>query len=224
MYGLLIEDHDDLAENICEFLEAQGFTMDAAYDGVTGLHLATVNAYDVIALDLTLPGLDGLDVCRKLRRDAKKTTPILMLTARDTLDNKLEGFDSGADDYLVKPFELRELEARLRALHRRAHQRHAGQRLQVEDLIFDLETMEIVRGATPLNLTKAQMAVLRLLMERSPGVVSRQDLERAVWGDDPPDSDTLRSHVHGVRTQVDRAFGVPLVHTVHGIGYRLAKR
>ncbi|MEM7352780.1 MAG: response regulator transcription factor [Acidobacteriota bacterium] len=221
MYALLIEDHDDLAINICEYLEEQGFTMDVAGDGVTGLHLATVNAYDVIALDLTLPGLDGLEVCRKLRREARKSTPVLMLTARDTLENKLDGFASGGDDYLVKPFELRELEARLQALHRRANQQHAGQRLQVDDLVFDLETMEITRAAEPLCLTKAQMAVLRLLMERSPGVVTRQELERAVWGDEPPDSDTLRSHIHGVRSQVDKPFDRALLHTVHGIGYRL---
>lgn len=224
MYALLIEDHDDLALNICEYLEGQGFTMDVAGDGVTGLHLATVNAYDVIALDLTLPGLDGLEVCRKLRREARKSTPVLMLTARDTLENKLDGFAHGADDYLVKPFELRELEARLRALHRRASGQHDGQRLQVEDLVFDLDTMEITRATTPLRLTRAQMAALRLLMERSPGVVTRQELERAIWGDEPPDSDTLRSHVHGVRSQVDHAFDPPLLHTVHGIGYRLAKR
>jgi len=106
---LLIEDNQDLACNVMEYLEAEGHIMDAAADGITGMHLAVVNDYDAIVLDLTLPGMDGLDLCCKLRTEAGKTTPVLMLTARDTLENKLAGFDSGADDYLVKPFALKEL-------------------------------------------------------------------------------------------------------------------
>ena len=116
---LLVEDNRDIAEMIVEFLDGRGFAVDYAGDGVTGLHLAVTNAYDVIVLDVMLPGLDGLALCRKLREEARRDTPLLMLTARDTLDDKLRGLDAGADDYLVKPFEIRELEARLRTLLRR---------------------------------------------------------------------------------------------------------
>ena len=116
---LLVEDNRQIAEMVGEFLERRGYSVDYAADGVSGLHLAVSNSYDVVVLDLMLPGMDGLDVCRKLRKDAKKSTPVLMLTARDTLEDKLVGLEAGADDYLVKPFEVRELEARLRALIRR---------------------------------------------------------------------------------------------------------
>ena len=113
---LLVEDNRGISEMVGEFLERRGYSVDYAADGVTGLHLAVTNSYDVIVLDLMLPGMDGLEVCRKLRADAKKSTPVLMLTARDTLEDKLVGLDAGADDYLVKPFEIRELEARVKAL------------------------------------------------------------------------------------------------------------
>src|SRR3982750_1977890 len=135
---LVIEDNSDIAANIGDYLEDKGHVVDFAGDGVTGLHLAVVNEFDAIVLDLTLPGMDGLEVCRKLRQEARKQTPVLMLTARDALDHKLSGFDSGADDYMTKPFALQELEARITVLARRGK----GQQsriLQVADLNFNLD-------------------------------------------------------------------------------------
>lgn len=221
MHVLLIEDSHDLAANICEYLQGRGHVMDAAGDGVTGLHLAVVNDYDAIVLDVMLPGVDGLALCRKLRQDARKNTPVLMLTARDTLKDKLLGFDSGADDYLVKPFSLEELEARLQALARRT--RHsAANRLQVADLTLDLDTLEAHRAGTLLGLTPIGIKLLTLLMRESPRVVTRRQVEQALWGDDPPDSDAVRAHIYALRTAIDKPFPVKLLHTVHSTGYRLA--
>lgn len=222
MHLLLIEDSQDLAANVCEYLEARGHVMDTARDGVTGLHLAVVNRYDAIVLDVGLPGLDGVALCRKLRHEARKATPVLMLTARDTLADKLDGFDAGADDYLIKPFALQELEARLQALVRRGSA--AGPVLQVADLRLDTDTLEVTRAGQAITLTPIGLKLLRLLMQASPRVVSRAEIERAIWGDGPPDSDALRTHVHALRSAVDKAFAAKLLYTVHGIGFQLAAK
>ena len=219
---LLIEDNRDISEMVGSYLESRGYTIDFAEDGVTGLHLAVVNDYDAIVLDLMLPGLDGLSVCRKLREEARRDTPLLMLTARDTQRDKVTGLDAGADDYLVKPFDIRELEARLRALVRRRRGQLAAEVLKVADLSLDTGTLEVSRAGRPLTLTPTALKLLSVLMRASPRVVSRQDLEREVWGDLLPDSDTLRSHLYTLRKVIDKPFDRPLLHTVHGAGYRLA--
>jgi DNA-binding response OmpR family regulator len=219
---LLIEDHRDIAEMLVEYLEPRGFAVDFAADGVTGLHLAVTNPYDVIVLDLMLPGLDGLSVCRKLREDARRDTPLLMLTARDTLQDKVSGLEAGADDYLVKPFEVRELEARLRTLLRRHRGATARETCKVGDLTLDTGTLRVTRAGQVLTLTPIGLRLLTLLMRASPRVVSRQQLEREVWGDLLPDSDTLRSHLYTLRKAIDKPFDRPLLHTVSGAGYRLA--
>ncbi len=217
---LIIEDNSDLAANIFDYLEAKGHTLDAAADGVTGLHLAIVNEYDAIVLDIMLPGMNGFEVCKKLREDAEKHTPVLMLTAKDTLNDKLAGFAIGADDYLIKPFELQELEARLLALQRRK----AGpvtRTLAVSDLTFDLDTLSVKRQGKTITLTPTGLKILELLMRKSPHVVSRREIEHLLWGDEPPDSDAIRSHLHTLRVAIDHPFENPLIHTVHGIGFRL---
>jgi DNA-binding response OmpR family regulator len=219
---LLVEDHRDIAEMLVEYLEKRGFAVDYAADGVTGLHLAVTNPYDVIVLDLMLPGLDGLAVCRKLRDEARKDTPLLMLTARDTLHDKISGLDAGADDYLVKPFEVRELEARLRTLLRRHRGATTRETYVVGDLVLDTGTLKVTRAGQVLTLTPIGLKLLALLMRASPRVVSRQQLEREVWGDLLPDSDTLRSHLYTLRKAIDKPFAEPLLHTVAGAGYRLA--
>jgi len=142
---LVIEDNSDIAANLGDFLEERGHTVDFAADGVTGLHLAVVNDFDAIVLDLNLPGMDGLEVCRKLRQDARKQTPVLMLTARDALESKLDGFEAGADDYLVKPFALQEVDARLAVLLRRG-KGPQSRILNVADLEYNLDTLEVRRG------------------------------------------------------------------------------
>jgi DNA-binding response OmpR family regulator len=219
---LLIEDHRDIAEMIVEFLEQRGFAVDFAADGVTGLHLAVTNPYDVIVLDVMLPGLDGLAVCRKLRGEARNDTPLLMLTARDTLDDKITGLGAGADDYLVKPFEIRELEARIRTLLRRHRGATARETYTVGDLTLDTATFKVMRAGRSLTLTPIGLKLLTTLMRASPRVVSRQQLEREVWGDLLPDSDTLRSHLYTLRKIIDKPFDRPLLHTIAGAGYRLA--
>ncbi|HED16064.1 MAG TPA: response regulator transcription factor [Gammaproteobacteria bacterium] len=221
---LLIEDNQDLACNVMEYLEAQGHVMDAAADGITGMHLAVVNDYDVIVLDLTLPGMDGLDLCRKLRAEAGKATPVLMLTARDTLEDKLAGFDSGADDYLVKPFALKELYARLLSLSRRSglSATVSDNGLQVVDLEMDLGTLQVRRAGNLVSLTPIGRQLLECLMRESPRVVTRSRLEQVVWGDIPPDSDALKAHMHSLRNAIDKPFDKHLLQTVRGAGYRLA--
>ena len=219
---LLVEDNRGISEMVGEFLERRGYGLDYATDGVTGLHLAVSNSYDVVILDLMLPGMDGLEVCRKLRTEAKKATPVLMLTARDTLDDKLIGLDAGADDYLVKPFEIRELEARVRALIRRDRRQVSAEVLQVGDLILDTATLRLTRGGQELTVSPIGLKLLGILMRESPRVVSRRDIEREVWGDLLPDSDTLRSHLYNLRKIIDKPFQKSLLHTIHSAGYRLA--
>jgi len=219
---LLIEDHRDIAESIVDFLEPRGFAVDYAADGITGMHLAVTHNHDVIVLDVMLPGADGLVVCRKLREEARRDTPILMLTARDTLEDKITGLEAGADDYLVKPFELRELEARIRTLVRRHRGATALETYRVGDLAVDLATLQVTRAGRALVVTPIGFRLLTALMRASPRVVSRADLEREVWGELPPDSDALRSHLYNLRKVIDRPFDRPLLHTVSARGYRLA--
>lgn len=219
---LLIEDNNGIAEMVGEFLERRGYAVDFAGDGVSGLHLAVTGSYDVIVLDLMLPGMDGLDVCRKLRGEAKKSTPVLMLTARDTLEDKLIGLDAGADDYLVKPFEARELEARIHALIRRERRQVSSEVYQVGDLTLDTATLRIVRDGEELQVSPIGLKLLTILMRESPRVVSRHDIEREIWGDTLPDSDTLRSHLYNLRRVVDKPYARPLLHTIHSAGYRIA--
>ncbi len=218
---LIVEDNRDLAANIADFLEARGYLVDVAMDGVTGLHLAVTQPHDVIVLDLMLPGIDGLTLCRRLRQDAQSAVPVLMLTARATLDDKAAGFSEGADDYLVKPFELRELDLRLRALTRRARAGETLRQLKVADLVFDLDTLTVQRAGQPVTLPALSLKILELLMKRSPSVVRRRDIEQAVWGDSPPDSDALRVHMHTLRSAIDPPSLPPLLHTLRGVGYQL---
>ena len=220
MRVLIIEDNPDIAANLGDYLEDHGHTVDFAGDGVTGLHLAVVNDFDAIVLDLALPGMDGLDVCRKLRSEAAKDTPVLMLTARDRLEDKLAGFETGADDYLVKPFELQEVEARLKVLASRGRRR-SRRELKVGDLAYNLDTLSVKRGDTEIYLNPIGLKLLHCLMEASPNVVSRADLELEVWGEEMPDSDSLRVHIHSLRSAIDKPFGSNMIQTRHGIGYRL---
>lgn len=220
MRVLVIEDNNDIATNIGDYLEEHNHVVDFAGDGITGLHLAVVHDFDVIVLDLTLPGMDGLEVCRKLRNEAHKQTPVLMLTARDSLDQKLTGFDSGADDYITKPFALQELGARLEVLARRG-KGPQSRVLKVADLTYNLDTLTVNRDGHSIQLNPIGLKLLQALMESSPSVVTRQDLEQRVWGEELPDSDSLRVHIHGLRVLIDKPFERPLIHTRHGIGYRM---
>ena len=222
MHVLLVEDHPDLAANLGDFLGAHGHSVDFAADGPSGLRLAQNHDFDAIVLDRMLPGLDGTTVCRRLREQHGLTVPVLMLTAMDTVDDRVDGLKSGADDYLVKPFAMVELLARLEALHRRANATSAARRLVVADLVFDLDAVEARRGSDVLNLTPAMRKLLELLMRETHRVVAREELERRLWGDAPPEGDVLRAHMYALRVAIDKPYPRKLLHTVHGTGYRLA--
>jgi DNA-binding response OmpR family regulator len=195
--------------------------MDLASDGVPGLYFASTNQYDVIVLDWMLPCMDGVTMCKRLR-DAGRHTPILMLTARDSLEDKITGLEAGADDYVVKPFSMREVEARLLAVVRRAQVREGGKTLQVGDLIFNTGTLKVLRGERSIVLPPIALRFLEVLMRNSPQVLSREDVERAIWGDTPPDSDALRGHLHIMRNAVDKNADKPLIKTLRGLGYQIS--
>ena len=217
---LIIEDQPEILQNIADFLELKGYFVDCAYDGLGGMHLAVTQSFDLIILDLMLPGMDGITLCQKLRQDARVDTPIIMLTARDSVDDKLSGFQAGADDYLVKPFSLPELHARVEAILRRG-QTSQRNLLTIGDLSYDMNSLEVTRQKTSLKLSPIGLKILEILMKKSPHVVKREALEELLWGEDLPGSDSLRSHVHTLRQAIDKPFNSPLLHTVHGIGYCL---
>lgn len=219
---LLVEDNRNIAEMVIEYLERRGFDVDYASDGLEGYRLAHDNRYDAIVLDLMLPRMDGVAVCRKLRDESRKATPVLMLTARDTLQDKVSGLEAGADDYLVKPFAIQELEARIRALIRRERRQVSAAVLHVADLVYDAASLRATRAGQELTLSPIGLRLLGILMRESPRVVSRRDVEREIWGDTLPDSDTLRSHLYNLRKVIDRPFAKPLLHTVQSAGYRIA--
>jgi DNA-binding response OmpR family regulator len=220
---LIVEDNPDILANLYGFLEPKGYTLDSARNGYGGLALASENTYDLVVLDVMLPGLNGLELCQKLRAELLSTTPVLMLTARDALHDKVAGFDSGADDYLVKPFSLVELDVRLKALARRAGGHHVISReLRFGPLVFDPDQQEAARDGVKVALTKTGYVLLRCLMAAAPRIVPREALEQAVWGEDRPESDALRTHIHALRQAIDKPFAFPMVHTIAGVGYKLA--
>jgi DNA-binding response OmpR family regulator len=219
---LLVEDDYDVARNVCEYLEAAGNTVEVAPDGLIGLDCATRERYDCIILDISLPRLSGIQLCERIRSLGFSRVPILMLTAMGALSFKEEAFSAGADDYLVKPFALKELELRLAALLRRSAETRAGAQLRVGDLHYDVMTQEIQRGGQAVNLAATSRLILELLMRNTHRVVSRQEIEQVVWGDAPRSGDLVRIHIHTLREAIDKPFPVALLHTVRGVGYRLS--
>ena len=218
---LVVEDNPDIVANLFGYLEPLGYTLDVAHNGYAGLARAAERAHDVIVLDLTLPGLDGLDVCRRVREELRCNTPILMLTARDTVEDTVVGLRSGADDYLVKPFSLAELEARLQALVRRSRNEDLDPVLRVGTLVLDRSTRHVTRGGKQVTLSPVGFRVLEILMRASPRVVTKDAIEQEIWGEERPMSDALRTHIHAVRQAVDKPFSHPMLLTIAGIGYRL---
>jgi DNA-binding response OmpR family regulator len=219
---LIVEDNRNISEMVGEYLEGRGFEVDFATDGLDGYRLAVENSYDVVVLDLMLPRMDGIEVCKRLREEARKSTPVLMLTARDTLDEKLTGLSAGADDYLTKPFAIQELEARLRALIRRERRQMGAEVLKIADLMLDPSSLRATRAGKELQLSPIGLKLLTILMRESPRVVSRPEIEREIWGNGLPDSDTLRSHLYNLRKTIDKPFCKALLHTVQSAGYRIA--
>ena len=218
---LVVEDHRDVAANLGDYLSAFGHRVDFASDGPTGLRLGATGEFDVIVLDRMLPGMDGAELCRRLREEAHRDTPVIMLTALDTTANRVEGLEAGADDYLVKPFALPELKARIEALHRRARGAVARNVLRVGQLEYDLHAQRVTRGGRVIALSPTTRRLLEHLMRQTHRVVPRPELEFLIWGDDPPDHDALRVHLHALRRELDSSEEPRLLHTVRGIGYRL---
>lgn len=220
---LIVEDNSALVANLFDYFESLGHVMDAAPDGLTGLHLATVNKYDAIILDIILPSIDGIEVCRRLRDEFKSRVPIVLLTAKGTLTDKIEGFDTGADDYVVKPVELPELERRIYALVKRFHnnlQRY--NRYEYEGLVYDSDTLKVTRDGQDIKLNPICRTILEILIRNAPNVVSKEKLESSIWKDTPPDQDILRSHIYMLRNSIDKPFKKPLLKTVQRTGYRLS--
>lgn len=220
LHILIIEDQPAIARNIGQFLESRGHVPDFASDGKQGLALALSNHYDLIILDIMLPKMDGLQVCKHLRQQAKRHIPILMLTARDTLGDKVTGFEMGADDYLTKPFALEELEVRCLALSRR-HLLQTENKISIGDLVIDRQLQQVRRQGKPLELSAMHYNILLILAESFPKVVSRTELCQRMWGDEPTESDALRSHIYQLRQIIDKPFGSAMVKTVHGVGFAL---
>lgn len=217
---LLVEDNADLAASIVDYLEMQGHSCDLAFNGESGLSCAISNDYDMHIFDIAMPKMDGLQLCEKLRNHYNNHVPVLFLTARDTLDDKLAGFSVGADDYLIKPFDLSELHVRILAIYNR----YLGvkSKLSIDDLQVDLKSEQVTRAGENISLSPNMYKLLVILMQRSPEVVLRQELEHLVWGDCLPDSDSLRSHIYKLRNKIDKPFSRALIKTVKGRGISIS--
>jgi DNA-binding response OmpR family regulator len=217
---LLIEDNQTIALQLCEFLEGHRWTVDYADNGNFGKELALQDDYDVIILDLNLPDVDGLEVCREIKEKARINPPVLMLTARDSFEDKAKGFGEGADDYVTKPFEFRELALRCQALARR-QQLHRNHTLSIGELFIDQKQHLASRQGQTLKLTNIGFSILVILAQEYPQAVSRSTLMKKIWGDEPPDSDALRSHIYSLRNVLDKPFKTSMLTTITNVGFRL---
>jgi len=220
MNVLVVEDEQRMAELLRKGLSEEGHTVVCAFDGVEGLEMARASEFDVIVLDVMMPKLSGYDMAKRLRAE-KISTPILMLTAKDTVPDIVQGLDLGCDDYMTKPFSFRELVARLRAIKRR-ESADRETHLQVGDLILDPATRDVVRGDRRITLTKTEFSLLERLMHRAGRVVSRQFLIESVWGYDREiETNTLDAFLHLLREKIDAPGEARLIQTVRGVGYTI---
>lgn len=218
---LFVEDHVGLALNLSEFFAGQRYETDFASDGLSALHLCATNDYDVLIVDIMLPGLSGLTLCRRIRSELGLSTPIILITAKDQIDDKEAGFREGADDYLVKPFDLRELQIRVEALHRR-YAPEMSICLKAGELCFDPGTLRVTLGSeVALELSGTAARIFEALISAYPNLLTHDALHRQAWGNREADIHTLRTHVYSLRKQLYSCFGVPLIKTIHGRGYRL---
>ncbi len=219
MRALLIEDNYDLSESLYDYLQSHQIVVDCTYTAQSALSLLEQFSFDIIVLDINLPDFDGFKLCKRLRDEYQITTPVIMLTARSSLEDKLSGFSSGAEDYLVKPFEMAELLARMNVLVER--QQPKTRILQVGNLIYNLDTQKISHEGVTIELNSSCRKILKLLMKKSPNVVSKNDLEYTLWGDEIPKKEVLKIHIHTLRQKIDKAFNTEYLHTIRGSGYIL---
>ena len=221
MLVLLVEDHRLLAETLIDYLATESIEVDYAANGLQGLEIARSQPFDAIILDINLPGIDGFTICEQLRQTYKIDTPVLMLTARDQLEDRLKGFERGADDYLIKPFENQELVMRLKALVKRDRGEVTTKLLTVGSLKLDTGKMQIWREDSLIEVSPTSFRILSILARAYPEVVTREEIEQELWGSDVPDTDTLRSHVYNLRKAVDHPFDLAMIQTVKGVGLKL---
>lgn len=219
---LMVEDHFELAATVCEFLEAHGYVIDHARNLDAAKTLLKTQHYNLLLLDINLPDGSGYDLCEWIRNQQNLDIPVLMLTARDTLDDKLKGFAAGTDDYLVKPFDFNELVMRIRALIKRALGEVANHKLQIHDLVLDSATQTVCRAGQSIELPPIQFKLLKILMRNSPKVITKQEIMIELWGDEEPESDALRSHIYNLRKMIDKPFSQKLLHTVSGVGVKIS--
>ena len=217
---LIVEDNASLAGNLVDYCELLGHQVDYAGSGKQCLSLLEQDQFDVIVLDVMLPGIDGYETCRRLRAELLCPTPVIFLTAKVELAHKLEGFRAGGDDYLTKPFDIEELFCRIEALAIRGSRRDLG-KLQFGELCLDTEQGCLTRQDRTIRLNKVQAKILQYLISQAPAVVSRRQLESEIWGEELPDSDVLKTHIYQLRRMIDKPFDHPCLETVHGRGYRL---
>ena len=219
---LIVEDERKISAYVKRGLEEQGYAVDVAYTGGEALDWAAAAPYDAIILDVLLPEKDGFTVCRELRERGERT-PIIMLTARDSVDDRVRGLDAGADDYLIKPFALKELLARLRALARRSIDQPKTTELRVADLVMDTALRQVKRGDRPIELAAKEYAVLECLLREAPRVLTRTMIAEHVWNYDVfNQSNVVDVYIRNLRRKIDDGYDVKLIQTVRGAGYRLA--
>jgi DNA-binding response OmpR family regulator len=219
---LIVEDHKALAENLFEFFgQNPRYLLDFAPDGLTALHLIATHRYNIIVLDVMLPGVSGFEICKRIRLDLKQSTSVIIMTAKDMLEDKETGFGVGADDYLVKPFNLRELQLRIEALARRHETGNAGL-IQLPGLLYNTQTHSVsVKGHKELELTGTMAKLFEQLVYASPNLVTYEKIADTVWGDREVDRHTIRTHAYALRKLLQQQFGKPLIKTRHGLGYHL---
>ena len=220
---LLVDDEVELTDPLSRLLTREGYSVDATYDGISGSNLAKIGSYDLLILDWMLPGKTGLEICQELRRQGKKT-PVLFLTAKDTLDYRVQGLDAGADDYLVKPFELRELLARVRALLRRTStESHTGTtgKLAVADLELDIENQIVYRHGKIIELSQKESQLLQYFMENDGQLLTHAQILQHLWqNEEQPNSNVIAALIRLLRRKVEIGDNTQLIHTVYGKGYR----
>ncbi|MBF2034200.1 MAG: response regulator transcription factor [Leptolyngbyaceae cyanobacterium T60_A2020_046] len=223
---LLVDDEAELAEPLSRLLRREGYRVDVALEGASGSHLAQTGGYDLLILDWMLPGVSGLEICRQVRSQGQ-ATPVLFLTAKDTIDDRVQGLDAGADDYLVKPFELRELLARVRALLRRLPTLETSSRpplLQFGDLSLDEANQLAYRQNQCIELSEKETRLLAYLLRHPNQMLTREQIHQAVWGEaELPSSNVLAAQMRLLRRKIEPKGTLPLIHTVYGKGYRLGE-
>lgn len=220
MKVLIVEDNHHVAETIADYLELVGIDIDCAYHGVAAIEILKNQSFDAIVMDIMMPKLDGISTVQALRNDYACSTPIIFLTAKDTLEDKIHAFEAGGDDYLVKPFAMEELHIRLLALSKRGKRTDVG-KITFEDMEMDIKAGTLSRQQQLIKLAPIQLKIIALLMKKAPDIVSKNELTEHIWGDELPSSDALRSHLYTIRNAIDKGFDTPRLETIHGKGYRL---